>query len=79
MTLLPSSLATISLTLPHNSLTSPPPPPPHKQHTEVEMAMLPLLLLSVGTATNPGFCHMLVPSSEPFFLSGESICQVSEA
>jgi hypothetical protein len=43
------------------------------------MVMIPLLLLSVGTATYPGFCHTLVPASEPFFLCGESICQVSEA
>jgi hypothetical protein len=42
------------------------------------MVMISFLLLSVGAATNPDFCHTLLPASGPLFSSAESICQVSE-
>jgi hypothetical protein len=42
------------------------------------MMMISFMLLSVGAATNPEFCHTLVPASDPLFLPAESICQVSE-
>jgi hypothetical protein len=42
------------------------------------MVMISLLLLSVGTATNPDFFHTLVSALGPLFLSAESICQVSK-
>jgi hypothetical protein len=42
------------------------------------MMMISFLLLSVGAATNPDFCHTLLPASDPLFPAAKLICQVSE-
>ena len=37
--------------------------------------MISFLLLSVGAATNPDFCHTLLPASDPLFPAAKLICQ----
>jgi hypothetical protein len=40
------------------------------------MMMISFMMLSVGAAANPEFCHTLVPASETLFPAAGSICQV---
>jgi hypothetical protein len=49
-----------------------------QQRSEVEMMMISFLLLSVGAATNPDFCHTLLFASDPLFPAAKLVCQVSE-